>query len=124
MKTNGLGVRTAAKGSDTIRRVKKSTMLQLREAMRENIKEAEPREIILGRALRSGQPISMDDVTTYIADRDEGVIPGTDIRTDRFEVARKATAEMSQRQIEKRNPARKIAGDTGDVAGTPDGSQK
>lgn len=116
-------VRTSAKGADTRRRVSRETMKQLSEAMRKNVSEAEPRAIVLGRALKSGQPIAMDDVTSYIGDRDQGVIPGTDIRTDRFEIARVATEKMSERQIKRRSPAIKEAGAMGVVDGKESSSQ-
>lgn len=70
-------------------------------------KVGEPREVILERAMKAGQPIQGTGEGLYYAPREDGIIPGTDIRTDRMELAQEAMAKLSERQIAKRNPAKR-----------------
>lgn len=79
-------------------------------------KEAEPREITLGRALKSGQPIEGDTRNLHYGMDDEAVvIAGTDIRMDRMELAQEAMAKMTERQrANTKNPALKESAGTGE----------
>ncbi len=58
-----------------------------------NTYQAEGLEQKLRRILANKEPIS-EDLPIIYTDKSEGVMPGYDIRTDRFEIARKAVEKI------------------------------
>lgn len=69
-------------------------------------REGEPIERKIERMTANKEPISESTVQTLYTERSEGVLPGTNIRTDRFEVAIDAIdAKERSRAAEKEKKA-------------------
>lgn len=94
--------------------MRKPTMTQgMRERAR-NIEQskvtsvqADPLEIVIARAAAAGAPIQMDGAPPMYTDEDHPSRPYTDIRTDRFELAKQlweqGETEGSQNAMEERD---------------------
>lgn len=63
--------------------------------------EGEPLEITLARITETKEPIEMTDSLIF-TERDEGVKPEFDIRTDRWAIAQKAMGAVAKEAIAKR----------------------
>lgn len=72
------------------RRINKSALIKVNEAY-----EAEPLEYKIKRVMTSGEPLG-DEVPIIYTARKEGVLPGYDIRTDRFDVAIDAMGKIDK----------------------------
>ena len=74
-----------------------------------NSYEAESLEQKIHKALRGNEPIN-DSVQIIYTNRKDGVQPGYNIRTDRFEVAIEASDRITQNKLAKREELHKTAG--------------
>lgn len=59
-------------------------------------KEGEPIEMKIERKVNNGEPMNEPGVTLLYTERSKGVLPETDIRTDRFEIAIEATDKIAK----------------------------
>lgn len=59
-------------------------------------KEGEPIEFKIERKVNNGEPMNEPGVQLLYTERAKGVLPETDIRTDRFEVAIEATDKIAK----------------------------
>lgn len=90
-----------------------------------NSTEGETIEMKIERIMSNQEPIS-DGAPLIYTDRDEGVLPAYDIRTDRFDVAIEAMDKVTKMNIAKREEikaekAKAAAGEP--AAGEPAGSE-
>ena len=70
--------------------------------------EGEPIETKIERIISNKEP-KTDGAPLIFTERDEGVLPSYDIRTDRFEVAIEAMDKVSKTALAKREEAIKVA---------------
>lgn len=75
--------------------------------------EGEPLEWTLARVTQTKEPIDNASPAVY-TERKDGVLPETDIRTDRWEVAREAMDKVHQSRIAKRTSSFKEEKTTGE----------
>lgn len=68
----------------------------------------------------TGEPISEGAPVIY-TEREEGVIPAYDIRTDKFELAMEAMEQVSRKSIEKRTMAQNSVKGMGEQPKAKDG---
>lgn len=59
-------------------------------------KEGEPIEFKIERKVNNGEPMNEPGVQLLYTERAKGVLPETDIRTDRFEIAIEATDKIAK----------------------------
>lgn len=62
----------------------------------------DPIEIKIQKIMNNSEPISDSSPMIY-TERDEGVLPAYDIRTDRFDIAIEAMSKVAKAQIAKRD---------------------
>lgn len=62
--------------------------------------EAEGLEVKLRRITETNEPLA-DDIPIVYTKKTDGVLPAYDIRTDRFEVARKAMSKVQESEMAK-----------------------
>lgn len=66
--------------------------------------EAEPLVYVLQKATAGGKdPTEQGSVPIIYTEKKDGVLPGYDIRTDRFEVAREALEKIAKSKLAKRS---------------------
>lgn len=67
-----------------------------------------------------GEPISEGAPIIY-TEREEGVVPAYDIRTDKYDLAMEAMEQVSKKSIEKRKQAQNSLKGAGEVPAAKDG---
>lgn len=65
--------------------------------------EAKSLEQVLHEALSNKEPVKTNNNNLQYTERKDGVLPIYDIRTDRFEIARKASDKVNKTNSAKRN---------------------
>jgi len=70
-------------------------------------KEGEPIEMKIERKVNNGEPMNEPGVQLLYTERSKGVLPETDIRTDRFEIAIEATDKIAKSFAARREEALK-----------------